>query len=46
MQDSTVFSNIEASEYIAELWKKPNLSAKKNLHSFENVHMLNLSGGI
>ena len=37
VQDSAVFSSIDACEYIADLWRNPDPSAKENLHKFENV---------
>lgn len=36
-QDSEVFCSIDASEYIADLWRDPNRAAKKNLETFENI---------
>lgn len=37
LQDSTVFANIDTSEYIADLWRNPNKIAKENLEKFESV---------
>ena len=37
-----LFCSIEASEYIADLWRTPNDMAKKNLSNFENVRLFDL----
>ena len=37
VQDSTVFANIDTSEYIADLWRNPDKIAKENLEKFESV---------
>ena len=40
VQDSIVFCSIQASEYIADLWRSADPEAKKNLQQFENVSLI------
>lgn len=36
-QDSEIFSSIDSSEYIADLWRNPDHLAKQNLQRFEDI---------
>jgi hypothetical protein len=43
-QDSKVFSYIGPSEFIADLWKNPDMSSRRHLVEFESVsHMTTIS---
>ena len=37
LQDSEVFSSVDASEYISDLWRNPDHLTKENLAKFEGV---------
>ena len=40
LQDSEVFSSVDASEYICDLWRNPDHLTKENLAKFENVSLM------
>ena len=40
LQDSEVFSSVDASEYICDLWRNPDHLTKENLAKFEDVSLM------
>ena len=45
LQDSEVFSSVDSSEYICDLWRNPDHLTKENLSKFENVSYSYVSVG-